>query len=186
MRLIRQSAQARELARDGGGGERVEHRKQMGAAETSDADGRPLEGAEQTAFGGVEEVDAFDGLAADRARPGERIENPDPCREVVESGEEGEITAVTAKEDLAKVRQAVDRLFDGGEGAGGRPGRCFQPAMTDHRRGEGQGSLGDEGLPALTRFDIDNRSIAVIVGYPTSNPVSRTGCGIVVVGVGDT
>jgi len=96
----------------------------MGTADTSDVEGRPLEGAEQTLFGGVEEVDAFDGLAADRAGPGEPIENPDPCGEVVESGEEGEITAVTAKEDLAKVRQAVDRLFDGARARLAGPLRC--------------------------------------------------------------
>jgi hypothetical protein len=39
-----ESAQARELAGDGGGGEGVEHWKEMGTADTSDVEARPLEG----------------------------------------------------------------------------------------------------------------------------------------------
>ena len=46
-----------------------------------------------------------------------------------------------------------------------RPRCRFEHAMADVSRGEGQGSVGDERLSPLTRFDIDNHSIAVVPGY---------------------
>jgi len=119
-----EAAQACELAGDGRRREFVEDGKEMRAADTGDVEGRPLECAQETLFCGVEEIDAFDGLAADGTGLGEPIESPHTGREVVESGEEGEVTAITTEEDLAKVRQAVDRLFDRGKGAAGRPLRC--------------------------------------------------------------
>jgi len=45
--------------------------------------------------------------------------------------------------------------------------RSFQHAMADDRGGEGQGPVGDEGLPPPTGFDIDNHSIAIIAAYFT-------------------
>src|SRR6516162_7036161 len=60
-----EGAQACELARDGGWGELVKDGKEVSAADTGDVEGRPLEGASQTLFCGVEEIDAFDSLAAD-------------------------------------------------------------------------------------------------------------------------
>jgi hypothetical protein len=41
-----------------GGGELVEHRKEMGTADTSDVEGGPLECAQHALVGGVKEVDA--------------------------------------------------------------------------------------------------------------------------------
>ena len=52
-----EGAQARELAREGGGGELVEHRKKVSTADTGDVEGRALKGAQKTLFDGVEEVD---------------------------------------------------------------------------------------------------------------------------------
>jgi hypothetical protein len=48
------------------------------------------------------------------------IEGPDAGREVVETGEVFEVGAVATAQDLTQVVEAVDGLFDGGEGAGCR------------------------------------------------------------------
>jgi hypothetical protein len=43
-------------------------------------------GAQKALFDAIEEVDAFDGLAVEAARPRQPIEGPDRCGEVVEGG----------------------------------------------------------------------------------------------------
>jgi hypothetical protein len=43
-------------------------------------------GAQKAPFDSIEEVDAFDGLAVEAARPRQPIEGPDRCGEVVEGG----------------------------------------------------------------------------------------------------
>ena len=109
MRLIRpRVAQTAELARYRGGRELVEDREKVGAANAGDIERGPLKNAQQPLFDGIEEIDAFDGLAGHDARCGQTIERPGAGREIVESGEEGEITTIAAKQDLAKVGQAVD------------------------------------------------------------------------------
>ena len=127
-----EGAQAGELARYCGGRELVEDREKVGAANAGDIERGPLKNAQQPLFDGIEEIDAFDGLAGHDARYGQTIERPGAGREIVESGEEGEITTIAAKQDLAKVGQAVDGLFDRGQiaaplildalGTFGRPG----------------------------------------------------------------
>ena len=106
-----EGAQAGELARYRRGRELVENRKKVGAANAGDIDRGPLKNAQQPLFDGIEEIDAFDGLAGHDARCGQTIERPGAGREIVEGGEEGEITTIAAQQDLAKIGQAVDGLF---------------------------------------------------------------------------
>jgi hypothetical protein len=98
-----EGAQTAELARYRRWRELVEDRKKVGAANAGDIEGRPLKGAQQPLFDGIEEIDAFDGLAGHNARCGKPIERSGAGREIVEGGEEGEITTIAAKQDFAKV-----------------------------------------------------------------------------------
>ena len=75
-----------------------------------------LEGGEQGLFGAAEEVETPDGAAFDRTRLGEAVEGADAGREVVQTGEVFEVTAVATEHDVAEVSHAVDVLFDGSEG----------------------------------------------------------------------
>src|SRR5205807_2124802 len=50
----------------------------------------------------------------------EPVERADAGREIVQTGEVLEITAVATEQDFTQVHEAVDRLSDGGEGAGCR------------------------------------------------------------------
>ena len=59
-----------------------------------------------------------DGAAYDGVRLGETVERPDASRKVVQTGEVLEIAAVATEQDLTQVVEAVDRLSEGGEGAG--------------------------------------------------------------------
>jgi hypothetical protein len=94
------------------------------AANAGDIEGRSLKGAQEPLLDWIEEIDAFDGFAGRDAESGETIKRPGAGRETVEGGQVGELTTIAANQDLAKVRQAVDGLFDWGQGAGGRPLRC--------------------------------------------------------------
>jgi hypothetical protein len=104
-------------------------RKKVGAANAGDIEGRPLKSAQQPLFDGIEEIDAFDGLAGHDARCGKAIERSGAGREIVEGGEEGQIPAISANQDLAKVGRAVDSPFDRGQVAGGRPLAMFHFAV---------------------------------------------------------
>jgi len=52
-------------------------------------------------------------------RLGEAIEGFEAAGEIIEGGKEGKVAAVAAEEDVAEVVEAVDGLFDRGEGAAG-------------------------------------------------------------------
>src|SRR6202043_3668634 len=53
----------------------------------------------------------------------------DASREIVQTGEVFEITAVATEQDFTQVDEAVDRLSDGGEGAGCRTLPMFHLAV---------------------------------------------------------
>jgi hypothetical protein len=121
-----EGTKAGELTRYRRGRELVEDRKKVGAANAGDIEGGPLKSAQQPLFDGIEEIDAFDGLAGHDARCGKTTEGSGAGREIVEGGEEGEITTIAANQDRAKVGQAVDGLFDRGPDRGW-PAPCDVP-----------------------------------------------------------
>ena len=77
----------------------------------------------------VEEIEAFDRLVADATRLGEAIEGLETAGEIIEGGKEGKVAAVAGTEDVAEVVEAVDGLFDRGEGAAGRALAMFHFAV---------------------------------------------------------
>ena len=113
-------AQTGELSREGGGRALGEQRPEVGAALAGDVEAGTLQGREQALF------DALKKLRPLRLRPltgrglGEPVECADAGREIVQTGEVFEITAVATEQDFTQVQEAVDRLSDGGEGAGCR------------------------------------------------------------------
>ena len=60
---------------------------------------------------------------------GEPVERADAGREIVQTGEVFEITAVATEQDFTQVHEAVDCLSDGGEGAGCRALPMFHLAV---------------------------------------------------------
>ena len=74
----------------------AEERQEVGAAETSDVEAGTLQSGEQGLFGAAEKVKAFEVSAVERTGLGETIERPDASREVVQSGEVFEVTAIAA------------------------------------------------------------------------------------------
>jgi hypothetical protein len=69
----------------------------------------------------------------DATRLGEPVERADAGREIVQTGEVFEITAVATEQDFTQVHKAVDRLSDGGEGAGCRALPMFHPRLRGGR-----------------------------------------------------
>jgi len=102
----------------GGGRALGEEWEEVGAPEAGDIERWTLEGRKQGLFGVAEEVETPDVAAFDRVRLGETVERPDTGREVVQTGEVFEIAAVATEQDPTQVVEAVDRLSEGGEGAG--------------------------------------------------------------------
>jgi hypothetical protein len=82
---------------------------------------------QQRAVPGFEEVDPPDGLAVHVARLGQAAKRTNPGREVVQSGEVGEIAPVTVEQDLTQIDQAVDALLDRSQRAGRRAVTVFPP-----------------------------------------------------------
>src|SRR4029077_17711781 len=66
----------------------------------------------------AEKIEALEIAPFDGTRLGEPAERADAGREIVQTGEVFEITAVATEQDFTQVDEAVDRLSDGGEGAG--------------------------------------------------------------------
>ena len=58
----------------------LQRRGEIGAADASDIELGVPQGAKQGAFGGVEEIDALDGLALNFPRPGDAVQQPDAGR----------------------------------------------------------------------------------------------------------
>jgi hypothetical protein len=100
--------QAGEQARYRAGRELIEDEKKVGAVNAGDIEGRSLKGTQEPLFDGIEEIDALDGLAGRDARSGKTIKGSGAGREIIEGREGGEITAIAANQDLAKVGPAVD------------------------------------------------------------------------------
>src|SRR6202023_2322955 len=72
---------------------------------------------EQALFDAAEKIEALEIAPFDGTRLGEPVERADASREIVQTGEVFEITAVATEQDFTQVDEAVDRLSDGGEGA---------------------------------------------------------------------
>ena len=92
-------------------GENICKGGKVGPADTSDVDPWILQGMQQRAVPGFEEVDPPDGLAVHVARLGQAAKRTNPGREVVQSGEVGEIAPVTPEQDFTQIDQAVDALL---------------------------------------------------------------------------
>src|SRR5215472_16777024 len=122
-------AQTSELPGEGGGRASGEQRQEVGAAESGDVEAGALQGGEQGVFGTTEKVAASELAAVDGTGLGETRKLADAGRKIVETGEVFEIAAIAAEQDLSEVLEAVDGLFDGGEGAGYRALPMFHLAV---------------------------------------------------------
>ncbi len=122
-------AQTGELSGEGCGRALGEQRPEVGTAQTGDIEGGTLEGGEQALFDAAEKIEAVEFAPFDATRLGEPIECADTGREIVQTGEVFEITAVATEQDFTQVDQAVDRLLEGGEGAGCRALPMFHLAV---------------------------------------------------------
>src|SRR5207237_8762152 len=109
-----------ELSGEGGGRAVGEQRPEVGAAQAGDVEARTLQGGEQALFDAAEKIEALEIAPFDGTRLGEPVERADAGREIVQTGEVFEITAVATEQDFTQVHEAGDRLSDGGEGAGCR------------------------------------------------------------------
>src|ERR1700687_2983990 len=87
------------------------------------------QGREQALFDAAEKIEALEIAPFDGTRLGEPVERADAGREIVQTGEVFEITAVATEQDFSQVHEAVDRLSDGGEGAGCRALPMFHLAV---------------------------------------------------------
>ena len=125
--------QTSEMSRDGCGRALGDEGSEISAAQTGDVEAGTLQGREQGLFGAAEKVQAFEVAAFDGTGLGETVERPDAGREVVQTGEVFEITAVATEQDFTQVLEAVDRLSDGGEGAGCRALPMFHPRLRGGR-----------------------------------------------------
>ena len=122
-------AQTGELSGEGGGRASGEQRPEVGAAQAGDVEARTLQGGEQALFDAAEKIEALEIAPFDGTRLGEPVERADAGREIVQTGEVFEITAVATEQDFTQVHEAVDRLSDGGEGAGCRALPMFHLAV---------------------------------------------------------
>ena len=86
-------------------------------------------GREQALFDAAEKIEALEIAPIDGTGLGEPVERADAGREIVQTGEVFEITAVATEQDFTQVHEAVDRLSDGGEGAGCRALPMFHLAV---------------------------------------------------------
>src|SRR4029077_15920815 len=111
-------AQTGELSGEGGGRALGEQRPQVGAAQAGDVEAGTRQGREQALFDAAEKIEALEIAPVDGTRLGEPVERADAGREVVQTGEVFEITAVATKQDFTQVLETVDRLSDGGRGRG--------------------------------------------------------------------
>ena len=114
-----QDTETFQVAGDTGHGEVGQEGFEIGTAHATDVELRALQGAEQGVLSLVEEVEALDAMTVDRFGSGEFVEAATAGGEVIERGEEFEIAAVTAEENLAQIDQTVDRLLDGRQFPGG-------------------------------------------------------------------
>src|SRR3984893_12941951 len=122
-------AETGELSREGGGGAwgekgagggraLGEQRSEVAAAQAGDVEAGTLQGREQALFDAAEKIEALEIAPFDGTRLGEPGERAGDGGEIVQTGEVFEITAVATEQDFTQVDEAVDRLSDGGEGAG--------------------------------------------------------------------
>ncbi len=94
-------AQTGELSREGGGGAWGEQRPQVSAAHAGDVEAGTLQGREEGLFDATEEIgEALEVAAIDGTRLGEPVERADAGREIVQTGEVFEITAVATRQDF--------------------------------------------------------------------------------------
>ena len=117
-------AQAGELSGQGGGRAFGQQRQEVGAAEAGDVETRTLEGGKQGLFNAAEKVQPPDVTAVNGTGLGQAVERADAGREVIQTGEVLKVAAVTTAQDVTQIIEAVNGLFDGSEGAGGRAPRC--------------------------------------------------------------
>jgi hypothetical protein len=75
-----------------------------------------LKGGKQGLLSAAEEVETSEAAAVDGTGLGETVERADAGREVVQTGEVFEATAVVAEQDVSEGGKAVDVLFHGSEG----------------------------------------------------------------------
>jgi len=126
-------AQTGELSREGGGRALGEQRSEVGAAQAGDVEAGTLQGREQALFDAAEKIEALEIAPFDGTRLGEPVEGADAGREIVQTGEVFEITAVATEQDFTQVHEAVDRLSEGGEAAGCRALPMFHPRLRGGR-----------------------------------------------------
>src|ERR1700726_3858556 len=126
-------AQTGELSGEGGGRALGEQRPEGGAAQAGDVEVGTLEGREQALFDTAEKIEALEIAPFDGTRLGEPVERADAGRQIVHTGEVFEIPAVATEQDFSQAHEAVDRLSDGGEGAGCRALPMFHPRLRGGR-----------------------------------------------------
>ena len=126
-------AQTGELSGEGGGRALGEQRPEVSAAQADDVEAGTLQGREQALFDAAEKIEALEIAPFDGTRLGEPVERADAGREIVQTGEVFEITAVATEQDFTQVHEAVDRLSEGGEGAGCRALPMFHPRLRGGR-----------------------------------------------------
>ena len=85
---------------------------QVCPAQSADVELRALQGAEQCLLASLEEVQPFDQAIFVAAILAEPIQGANPGAVVVESGQVLQVSPAAAKQDVAKVDQAVDRLLE--------------------------------------------------------------------------
>src|SRR6266480_3060791 len=99
------------------------------AGEHRVSSGRRSTRRRQALFDAAEKIEALEIAPFDGTRLGEPVERADAGREIVQTGEVFDITAVATEQDFTQVHEAVDRLSDGGEGAGCRALPMFHLAV---------------------------------------------------------
>ena len=107
------------MSGQGGGRAFGKQWQKVGAAEAGDVEARTLQGGKQGLFNAAEKVQPPDVTAVNGAGLGEAVEGADAGREVIQTGEVLKVAAVTTAQDVTQIIEAVDRLLDGSEGAGG-------------------------------------------------------------------
>ncbi len=121
--------QTGEAPGEGCGGALGDEGPEISAAQAGDVEARTLQGGKEALFGAAEKIEAVDPPAFDGTGLGETVERPDAGREVIQTGEVFEITAIAAEQDLTQVLEAVDGLSEWGEGAGCRTLPMFYRAV---------------------------------------------------------
>src|SRR4029077_20317287 len=78
---------------------------EVGAAQAGDVEAGTLQGREQALLDAAEKIEALEIAPFDGTRLGEPVERADAGREIVQTGEVFEITAVATEQDFTQVHE---------------------------------------------------------------------------------